>query len=57
MIDYDGRVALADTYPKLLRLNAASMARRSRCAKRISGCGNFLAGKTMKFACVTSRSA
>ncbi len=57
MMDYAGRVAQADTYPKMLRLNARSTATRSRCAKRISGSGASSPGTTTTPAYATSRSA
>jgi long-chain acyl-CoA synthetase len=55
MMDYAGRVAQADTYPKLLRLNAREHG--GEIALREKDYGACSPGTTTKPGCATSRSA
>ena len=55
MMDYAGRVAQADTYPKMLRLNAAEHGKEIALRERTSVSGASSPGTTIRTACVISR--
>ena len=56
VIDYSARAAQADTFPKLLRLNAREHPATSPIARRISASGARSPGTTTRRGCATSRS-
>jgi len=57
MMDYAGRVAQADTYPKLLRLNAKEHGAEIALRERILACGACSPGTITRRAYMTLRSA
>ncbi len=56
MMDYAGRVAQADTYPKMLRLNAREHGNEIALREKISGSGVRSPGMITTRGCATSRS-
>lgn len=57
MMDYAGRVAQANTYPKMLRLNAKEYGNEIALREKISGYGARSPGTTTRRGCAISRSA
>lgn len=55
MMDYAARVAQADTYPKMLRLNAKEHGNEIALREKISASGAPSPGTITRPACATSR--